>query len=377
MHDSPWVMCDPSWPPCERRGASCDATFTGLEVFVASAIVTELYRENVTYACLPDAGAMLADAAGPCTCDAYVGSLHPTGGVEDGIVAFGVPYFVGALYYVFPRADAAPPVTGFEFLEPFSWSLWVAFFVAVFAVPLASAILEKDPKESWHRGYLTFLADSWHAFWAVSTIDRDGASALLEKLGIAVALFARVLMIVYSANITSYVLYKTTDRVIVPSFSVAYTASENVRLASRILGDGAVRAAERSDMVPGGSLASEVLIVDELALSSYVDCSRAYVPFAESVVPYSAAFPLVPKEKTIFSIPRTVISAVSTMGEMQYFEAPPYSTASCEKRAVSSVRVSSVQYIFAAYAATCAISIVAKFAAQTLRTHFPCFRRAA
>jgi hypothetical protein len=375
LEDSNWVTCDSGAPPCARNAASCDESFSGLEVFFASTVANGMLWKNVTYTCLRDAVAMFSDAVGPRACDMYVGSLHPTGGAGDDIVSFSVPYFVGALYYVFPRESSARTVTGFEFLGPFSWSLWVAFLITILAIPVASAILEKDPKEPWNKGYLTFLADSWHAFWAVCTLDRDGASYLLRILGIAVALFSRVLMVVYSANITSYVLFKTTDQTIAPSFSVAYSTAELASIAAHVLGNGTVRAAERRDMLPGGSLSEDVLIVDEISLSSYVDCSRAYAPFADSIVPYSAAFPPSVKSRTEISLQRKVMSSVSTAAEMAFFEPPPYSSAACDPRGVSSVRAESVKYLFAAYAVVCTISIIVKMAHACFRLFFPKVRK--
>lgn len=98
----------------------------------------------------------------------------------------------------------------FDFLNPFSWEVWLALAVIVFiATPLAMAIVEYDPGESLVANFKKFVPDSIHAHTGSDILSNDTPDKNTSYvLSVFVALFSFIVLCMYAANLTAYVLYK-------------------------------------------------------------------------------------------------------------------------------------------------------------------------
>ncbi len=102
-----------------------------------------------------------------------------------------------------------------DFLNPFSWEVWAVLAVIVFILtPLAMAVVEYDPGESLVKNYLKFLPDSIHAHAGADILSNDTPEKNTSYvLSVFVAMFSFILLCLYAANLTAYVLYKDDYRV--------------------------------------------------------------------------------------------------------------------------------------------------------------------
>ena len=114
-------------------------------------------------------------------------------------------------------AMSQPEITYYpwDFLNPFSWEVWAVLSVVVFILtPLAMAIVEYDPGESLVKNFLKFLPDSIHAHTGADILSNDTPEKNTSYvLSVFVALFSFVVMCLYAANLTAYVLYKDDTHV--------------------------------------------------------------------------------------------------------------------------------------------------------------------
>lgn len=336
--DSWAVKCTPGGV-CARSGGSCDDDFGGLEVLVAERVVDLVlgFAKNVTYTCMGGLTDFFEDAASPAgSCDMYVGSVHPFRRGAGGLV-FTTPYFVGGVFAFFDNSALSYAFSGFEFVNPFSWTLWLA--IAVFAVllPVASTILEKDPGETWVDSYFVFHSDAWHAISGVDTLERgDDVNILSACLSIVTAIAARVLTAIYAANIATYLLSR-------PGL---YPDVQNY---------GAMKEAGISALLSSGG------VVDELSLPFHKNCSNSYYELSPASVPYSIALP---RNRTTLGFVDAVSSAaaaVATHAEMAMFAPPAPPGVGCSS-VDGGIGLGSTKYVFLIYVASCAAVAISSYA---------------
>ena len=189
------TLCVPNetcWFTGETYNTEC--SFNGAaDVFLRRLLPVLSRTFNATKRCVWDANSI--DATG---CDI-------TFGASQG--ARSLQYHVDTI-----AALSRPEIsyTPFDFLNPFSWEVWLALAAVVFVTtPLAMAIVEYDPGESIVANFTKFIPDSIHAHAGADILSNDTPEKNTSYvLSVFVAMFSFIVLCLYAANLTAYVLYK-------------------------------------------------------------------------------------------------------------------------------------------------------------------------
>jgi hypothetical protein len=167
--------------------------------------------DSFVYRCLETQKDVVYDASFPNgTCDVYVGSMHDNLMSSREVLNYSVPYGAAGISALAGRGKPSPVYQSWSWLFPFDTWMWFAVLGTIFVIPLMSAVLEKDPGETWFDSYWGFLADSWHAITDVDSLKRTmEVNDLSAALSVLVALFAKIVTAVYACNLASFVLFMT------------------------------------------------------------------------------------------------------------------------------------------------------------------------
>ena len=100
--------------------------------------------------------------------------------------------------------------TPWDFLNPFSWQLWLMIFITMFIItPLVTSFIEYDTGETILGNFLKYIPDSIHAHLGIDLISSESmANNTSYTLAVFINIFAIVIFMLYSSNLTAYVLYK-------------------------------------------------------------------------------------------------------------------------------------------------------------------------
>lgn len=250
------------------------------------------FFNSFAYVCLGTHVDAIDDASSSSgICDIYVGSMHENLHTSKDVLSYSVPYGAAGVSALVGRGNPSPVYQSWSWLFPFNTWLWLAVLLTIFLTPLVSAILEKDPGESWFDSYLFFLADSWHAITDVDSLKRSmEVNNLSAALSVLVALFAKVITAVYACNLASFVLYMTYNPFHGGSDLFVYTRSY---LSPYVSGPKEIVDGEFNDTVLGEVAMNRAIIVSDSMEVSYLrSMDMLVVPdYANASVMISAAFP--------------------------------------------------------------------------------------
>jgi len=294
--DTCWFTEKTYNPKCSFSGAA--------DVFLDNLLPTLSRVFNATKRCVWDANSV--DAVG---CDITFGTTPGPHSLEyhvDTIAAMSQPEIAYAPW---------------DFLNPFSWEVWLVLAVVVFvATPIAMAIVEYDPGESLVKNFLKFLPDSIHAHTGADILSNDTPEKNTSYvLSVFVSIFAFILICLYAANLTTYVLYKddyhvrNKDIVVDRSLGVTILGAKPIDFYDIALGisDGFTRTTvvvSENRILRALKGCADVIVPLDIPVGKWVSVSAAMFPhvkrFAEA---YDiVAKPLVGKLCSDAQIPMTL-----------------------------------------------------------------------
>jgi hypothetical protein len=182
-----------------------DCAFTGVaEQFLSKLTALSFKCFDMVKTCIPN-----EDVAPDMGCDIIFGKNYNLGNVSDywGFSAIYNTDAVSALYK--SRVNYNP----WDFLKPFSPSLWILIFVVLcLLTPLVMAIVEYDEGETVFGNFIKFLPDSIHAHTGIDLLNNDLPTKNTSYvLSVFVSIFAFITISLYATNLTAFVLYKNNS----------------------------------------------------------------------------------------------------------------------------------------------------------------------
>ena len=137
------------------------------------------------------------------TCDLLLGKVGNIEATRYGAgldFYAGPPYISSRLYLLY--AYETPETNGWEFLRPFSFSVWMYIWISVVASGVAAMLIARGKKYSFIRTAPT-------AMIGVSRLyDETDASYFQHALSIAMALYSTVVFSLYSSNLLMFAFFK-------------------------------------------------------------------------------------------------------------------------------------------------------------------------
>jgi hypothetical protein len=142
-------------------------------------------------------------------CDIIFGKSYDNGNMTD-YWGFSAIYNTDAVSALYKSKVSYSP---WDFLKPFSPSLWVLIFTVLFLLtPLVMAIVEYDEGETVLGNFMKFLPDSVHAHTGIDLINNDLPTKNTSYvLSVFVSIFAFITISLYATNLTAFVLYKNNS----------------------------------------------------------------------------------------------------------------------------------------------------------------------
>lgn len=352
---------------------ACDSAFYGGEVFMWGYVrdMMSAFVDSWNYVCLGSPIDAIADATSPKgVCDVYVGSMHEN--LESGreVLRYGVPYGAAGISALVGKGDPSPVYQSWSWLFPFNTWLWIAVLITIFVVPVFSAIIERDPGETWLDSYGYFLADSWHAVTGVDTMKRTlEVNGMSSALSVAVAIFAKIVTAIYACNLASFVLYMTYNP---RPFDGSYFAYTRNYLAPYVADPKEIVLGEfNSSVIDQVSANKAVIVSDSMEVSYLRTFDTMVVPeYANVSVLVSPAFPISRYDRRL----ATLIDSFVTPASKSYY---PWRWWSWYSNGVSparpvSIGLSSIWGLFVTYFAASLLVVITSHVVPKLVPLFSC-----
>ena len=182
-----------------------DCAFTGVaEQFLSKLTALSFKCFDMVKTCIPN-----EEVAPDVGCDIIFGKNYDNGNMTD-YWGFSAIYNTDAVSALYKSQVSYNP---WDFLKPFSPSLWVLIFtVLCLLTPLVMAIVEYDEGETILGNFMKFLPDSIHAHTGIDLINNDLPTKNTSYvLSVFVSIFAFITISLYATNLTAFVLYKNNS----------------------------------------------------------------------------------------------------------------------------------------------------------------------
>jgi hypothetical protein len=149
------------------------------------------------------------DVAEDVGCDIIFGKNYNSGNMSD-YWGFSAIYNTDAVSVLYKSQVSFNP---WDFLKPFSLSLWILIFTVMFLLtPLVMAIVEYDEGETVLGNFIKFIPDSIHAHTGIDLLNDDLPTKNTSYvLSVFVSIFAFITISLYATNLTAFVLYKNNS----------------------------------------------------------------------------------------------------------------------------------------------------------------------
>lgn len=182
-----------------------DCAFTGVaEQFLSKLTALSFKCFDMVKTCIPN-----EEVAPDVGCDIIFGKNYNYGNSSD-YWGFSAIYNTDAVSALYKSQVSYNP---WDFLKPFSPSLWVLIFtVLCLLTPLVMAIVEYDEGETVIGNFIKFLPDSIHAHTGIDLLNDDLPTKNTSYvLSVFVSIFAFITISLYATNLTAFVLYKNNS----------------------------------------------------------------------------------------------------------------------------------------------------------------------
>ena len=136
------------------------------------------------------------------SCDAVIGGITPKFAIENGW-DYSIPYQILEPAVIF-KSQFSP----WSFLKPFSWELWILLtIISIIIIPGVLSFTEYDTGESILTNCIIYVFDSIHSFFGTDVLRKQLPEyKYCHILSATIAVFACVIGILYSCNLTVNVL---------------------------------------------------------------------------------------------------------------------------------------------------------------------------
>lgn len=196
------IWCDVG-STCALTGNSynSDCAFTGVaDQFLSKLTALSFRCFQMVKSCVPD-----ETAAYEQECDVIFGKSYDYGNMSD-YWTFNRIYNTDTVSALYKSGVSYKP---WDFLQPFSASLWILILVTMFVLtPIVMSIVEYDTGETVAHNFVKYLPDSVHAHSGIDLLNNDLPTKNTSYvLSIFVSIFAFITISLYASNLTAFVLY--------------------------------------------------------------------------------------------------------------------------------------------------------------------------